>query len=46
MLRKQGKGIFCKEGDYWRVGYGNNAFRLRDTKGFAYLAHLLLASSE
>jgi hypothetical protein len=34
-------GIFRKEGEYWTVGYGNKAFRLKDTKGFAYLAHLL-----
>jgi AAA ATPase domain len=34
-------GIFRKEGEYWTVGYGNTAFRLKDTKGFAYLAHLL-----
>jgi uncharacterized membrane protein len=32
---------FRKEGEYWTVGYGNTAFRLKDTKGFAYLAHLL-----
>jgi hypothetical protein len=35
------KGIFRKEGEYWTVGYGNSAVRLKDTKGFAYLAHLL-----
>ena len=34
-------GTFRKEGEYWTVGYGNTAFRLKDTKGFAYLAHLL-----
>ncbi len=34
-------GTFQKEGEYWTVGYGNTAFRLKDTKGFAYLAHLL-----
>jgi hypothetical protein len=34
-------GIFRKEGEYWTVGYGNRAFRLKDTKGFVYLAHLL-----
>jgi uncharacterized membrane protein len=34
-------GIFRKEGEYWTVGYGKRAFRLKDTKGFAYLAHLL-----
>src|SRR5258708_40350240 len=34
-------GIFRKEGEYWTIGYGKRAFRLKDTKGFAYLAHLL-----
>ena len=34
-------GTFRKEGEYWTVGYSNTAFRLKDTKGFAYLAHLL-----
>jgi hypothetical protein len=38
--------IFRKEGEFWTVGYGDRAFRLKDTKGFAYLAHLLLASSD
>jgi tetratricopeptide (TPR) repeat protein/uncharacterized membrane protein len=33
--------IFRKEGEYWTVGYGKSSFRLKDTKGFAYLAHLL-----
>src|SRR5713226_10199872 len=35
------KGIFRKEGEYWTVGFGGNAFRLKDTKGLGYLAHLL-----
>src|ERR1700674_2677697 len=35
------QAIFRKEGEYWTVGYRDSAFRLRDTKGFAYLAHLL-----
>ena len=34
-------GIFRKEGEYWTVGYGGKAFRLKDTKGLGYLAHLL-----
>jgi tetratricopeptide (TPR) repeat protein len=34
-------GIFRKEGVYWTVGYRTRAFRLKDTRGFAYLAHLL-----
>jgi hypothetical protein len=34
-------GIFRKEGEYWTVGCGNSSFRFKDTKGFAYLAHLL-----
>ena len=33
--------LFCKEGEYWTIGYRGQAFRLKDTKGLAYLAHLL-----
>jgi tetratricopeptide (TPR) repeat protein len=40
-IRSPQKGIFRKEGEYWTVGYGGNAFRLKDTKGLGYLAHLL-----
>jgi hypothetical protein len=32
-FRSAQKGIFRKEGEYWTVGYGGNAFRLKDTKG-------------
>src|ERR1700676_2198811 len=44
--RRQGictaqKGIFRKEGGYWTVGYGGKSFRLKDSKGLGYLAHLL-----
>ncbi len=35
------RAILRQEGEYWTVGYGANAFRLKDTKGLAYLAHLL-----
>src|ERR1700747_472390 len=34
-------GIFRKEGEYWTVGYRTRSFRLKDTKGVAYVAHLL-----
>jgi hypothetical protein len=34
-------GIFREEVEYWTVGLGGKAFRLKDTKGFAYVAHLL-----
>jgi tetratricopeptide (TPR) repeat protein len=34
-------GIFRNEGEYWTVGYGGKSFRLKDTKGLGYLAHLL-----
>ena len=34
-------GIFRKEGEFWTVGRGGNTFRLKDTKGLGYLAHLL-----
>src|SRR5260221_7482256 len=39
--RSSENGIFRKEGEFWTVGYGDRAFRLKDTKGFAYLALLL-----
>ena len=39
--RSSEDGTFRKEGEYWTIGYGDRAFRLKDTKGLAYLAHLL-----
>ena len=39
--RSSSNGIFRKNGEYWTVGYRNSPFQLKDTKGFAYLAHLL-----
>src|SRR5712692_7308735 len=35
------QAIFRKEGEYWTVGRGGKVFRLKDTKGLGYLAHLL-----
>jgi hypothetical protein len=35
------QAIFRKDGEYWTIGRAGNAFRLKDTKGFGYLAHLL-----
>jgi tetratricopeptide (TPR) repeat protein len=35
------KGVFRKEGEYWTVGYGGKTFRLKDSKGLGYFAHLL-----
>ena len=40
-VRAAQTGVFRKEGEYWTVGYGGNSFRLKDTKGLGYLAHLL-----
>jgi eukaryotic-like serine/threonine-protein kinase len=37
----QKKGIFTREGEYWTVGYDGKSFRLKDSKGLGYLAHLL-----
>jgi len=34
-------GVFRKEGEFWTVGYGGKSFRLKDSKGLGYLAHLL-----
>ena len=35
------QAIFRKEGEYWEIGYARKSFRLRDTKGLGYIAHLL-----
>jgi AAA ATPase domain len=35
------RAMFRKEGEYWTIGYGGNAFRLKNTKGLRYLARLL-----
>ncbi len=32
---------FRKEGEYWAIGDGRKSFRLKNTKGLGYLAHLL-----
>jgi len=40
-VRSAQTGVFRKEGEYWTVGYGGKAFRLKDTRGLGYLAHLL-----
>ena len=40
-IRSPEKGIFRKEGEYWTVGFGGKSFRLKDTKGLGYLAHLI-----
>src|SRR3984957_4894003 len=39
--RSSENGIFHNEREFWTVDYGDRAFRLKDPKGFAYLAHLL-----
>jgi hypothetical protein len=39
--RSSVNGIFRKEGEFWTVGYGGNSFRLRETRGLGYIAHLL-----
>src|ERR1700688_3534417 len=40
-VRSEQKAVFRKEGEFWTVAYGGNAFRLRDSRGLGYLAHLL-----
>jgi len=35
------QGVFWKEGEYWTVGWRDRPLRLKDSKGFVYLAHLL-----
>jgi tetratricopeptide (TPR) repeat protein len=33
--------VFRREGEYWTVAYQGDAFRLKDSKGLRYVAHLL-----
>src|SRR5258706_9307320 len=35
------QGLFRKDGEYWTVGWKDRPLRLKDSKGFAYLVHLL-----
>ena len=35
------QAIFRKEGEFWTLGYLGRFFRLKDSKGLGYLAHLL-----
>jgi uncharacterized membrane protein len=35
------QAMFRKEGEYWTVSYGGKSFRLKDTRGVGYIAHLL-----
>ena len=37
---------FRREGEYWTVVYGERVFRLKHSKGAAYLAHLLAGQGE
>jgi tetratricopeptide (TPR) repeat protein len=39
--QKPGTNLFRKEGDYWSITFEDCTFRLKDTKGLHYLAHLL-----
>jgi CheY-like chemotaxis protein len=33
--------VFRQEGEYWTIAYAGTVFRLKDTKGLHYIAHLL-----
>lgn len=35
------QGVFRKDGEYWTVGWKDRPLRLKDSKGCAYLVHLL-----
>ena len=35
------RGLFCKEGEYWTVGYAGHLCRLKDIQGLTQLAQLL-----
>lgn len=36
-----GDGVFQQEGEYWTIAYAGTTVRLKDAKGFRYLAQLL-----
>jgi hypothetical protein len=38
---KRGAYVFRREGEYWSIRFGRDTFRLKDSKGLRYLAHLL-----
>ena len=42
----QNEAVFRREGDYWTVTYEGKTSRLKDAKGFPYIAHLLAHSGE
>jgi hypothetical protein len=44
--RTRARAVFRREGEYWSMVYEGDAFRLRDSKGLRYLAHLLAAPGE
>src|ERR1700685_1916269 len=35
------RGVFRKEGEYWTVGSAAKPFRLKESRGLGYIAHLL-----
>jgi len=35
------EAIFRREGDFWTVGYRKDPFRIKDSQGMRYIAHLL-----
>jgi hypothetical protein len=37
----QSQAVFQMEGDYWTIAYDGKTARLKDAKGFHYIAHLL-----
>ena len=35
------RGLFSRDGEFWRIGYDGESFALKHSKGLAYLAQLL-----
>jgi tetratricopeptide (TPR) repeat protein len=42
----QSDAVFCMEGDYWTIAYEGKTSRLKHSKGFHYIAHLLAHPGE
>jgi len=35
------RGVFSRDGEFWRIGFDNDSFALKHSKGLSYLAQLL-----
>lgn len=41
VAHRSSASVFRRDGEYWSIAFDGDAFRLRDSKGLGYIAHLL-----